>query len=124
LDVSAFAEVIDQATRAFGRDLDYGTQMAVAARQILFKRSKWNLRLEVREAVATAMAECSQAEPFDCAAVQSCGTGTCKYAVGPLALLESPAIPGNLTRPQSSDTPKFHPDSALPELMKIRGLSL
>lgn len=100
VDVSSFADQIDQALIAFGQDVGYAVQMARSAVVIARKRQVGAARRELREAEARAHAECAAAAPFDCHAVSACGTGDCKFAEGEHATLTVAASGGVTTRPQ------------------------
>lgn len=99
IDVDRFEPVMAESRIAFAIDSAYAVAMCHAASQILYKRRLWVVRKELRAASAAAVEACAT-QSFTCATASPCGTGSCRWATGDLALLDLPERPGKSARPQ------------------------
>src|SRR4051794_26194906 len=89
-----FADLMSEALIAWGTDLVLAVGFMETANKITGKRRRWAARIMLREASESAVARCSQAEPFVCTATSGCGLGTCPFATGVFAeLTDVPSHP-------------------------------
>jgi hypothetical protein len=111
--------LVAEAFEAMTQDFSYVAAMSQMATSILGKQHQWRLRSELRQAQGDAMIECSGQE-FVCESRSPCGTGSCKFAQGVYAKLDSIAVPGKTPRPANhAEGGAFSSDSALTELEKL-----
>ncbi len=118
-DLSAFADQVETALRAFGQDVSYAVLMARAAVVIERKRLVWQARKDLRDAEARAHAECADTGTFDCHAEAPCGTGDCKFATTEHSHL-AVAAPGTTVRPQRSNPHTYSLEPAVTALAAAR----
>jgi hypothetical protein len=120
IDLAPFQSILDEADRCFRLDVSYAVAVSKAARTIASKRVLWKLRLELREASDVAQAKCGREKPFNCATLDPCGVGTCKFAQGDLASLTVPDCAGDTERPQTSSKGDFSLEAAAEPLRQLR----
>jgi hypothetical protein len=108
--------LIAEAYEAMSKDVAYVMSMSELAKSVLAKQHAWRLRSELRQAQSEAMIECS-GHSFACESRSACGTGTCRFASGVYADINSPAGPGKTARPANHVSGgSFSSDPALVEL--------
>lgn len=125
VDTEPFVAIVAEALAAYTVDFRYAEQMAARAAVIAHKRQSWEVRIELREAEAIAVAACSAAGSVTCDVTEPCGTGRCRYAPPELAELRvSPTRPRSGTwheRPQPGHPdPVYNLESVHGALMQLR----
>lgn len=120
IDTDSFSDLVDEAGRAFGHDVLYAVSMLKAAQTIRRKRDIWQAKKDLREAEKQAVELCSKAGTFVCSNRTPCGTGSCKFASGDLALITIESVNGSVQRPQEWASGSYELSDALEELLKIR----
>jgi hypothetical protein len=112
--------LVAEAYTAMSQDFSYVAAMSQMAVTYLGKQHAWRLRSELRLAQSEAMIECS-GHVFVCDSQSACGTGTCKFAQGVYAKIDSIAQPGKTPRPANhAEGGAFSSDASLTELERLR----
>ncbi len=111
--------LVAEAYTAMVSDFSYVAAMSQMATSILGKQHTWRLRSELRQAQGEAMIECS-GHTFACESQSACGTGSCKFAQGVFAKIDSIAVPGKTPRPANhAEGGAFSSDACLAELERL-----
>lgn len=80
-----YAVLLEDALDAFEHDPSYLIDMAEHASLIAYKRSLWEVRMEVQRQEAYSKSRCTfenKNKPFTCFAEGACGFGDCRFSVG------------------------------------------
>lgn len=120
VDCSKFEPLVEEALRAFMADSTYATTMAARAVSIVSKRSIWALRMELREAEASARKQCNAGGVYFCTNQGPCGTGQCPFATDDLKQINLSALEGQADRPVRSAYPSYSLEQAIPVLAGLR----
>lgn len=121
IETDQFAELVADSERAFLADSSYSAKMATQATTIQNKRDIWALRIELRSAETRARKLCERAGVVFCMNASPCGTGSCPFAQGDLALLQLEAsLKPKADRPAGSEYPEYNLEDAVRPLQTLR----
>jgi len=120
VNIGKFKDMLSEAQKVYRTDVAYAVAVSSAARAIEAKRAIWKIRLELREAAKEAKAKCEKAAQFTCDTASPCGTGTCRFVQGDLALIHITSAPGTTERPQDNSCGPYSLEPAIEPLMDLR----
>lgn len=116
-----YEELIGPALEAFASDYSYAAAMARTAVGLRYKHAVWDARVELRQASAAAVRECSSHDgEFMCMVESPCGTGKCRYAHGDLIQLSDPSHVGKSARPRNHADQSFDVEVSVRPLQSMR----